>query len=815
MASWKDYSRIVAEAKESKKLDPVGQEDADVDNDGDSDSSDSYLKKRRSSVGAAIAADRKKKSMVKISVPEKNLGYKVADIGPGGKEHNVKTYGNYKEALDPVGQEDGDIDNDGKKNTKSDKYLLNRRKVRSKVIEGASTKVDMDGPKVGCNDPDPRGMKTQANLVKTKLRLMGLRPLMMSNEPEGEQIDEIAPLIAGGLALGGALAAGAAIKRSQDAAKSGVDAAKKGQKIKPGIGIGNAAYGIQKRNDALRDAMKMYNSYEPEGELVDEGKSDKKLPEHKRSAARLARYDNPSGALALGGGQQRTRRAEHEERRGVKKEGYVDESVKGESEELSLVDMMIAQFSPLNEAPENTIPGGKRNRKGIAKTIQNKEVDKAAESGDYERADKLQDSSTIKIKKKSKNVTTPEEESTPTPTTKKSSAGKTTAYERATRTSAAGRIRAARISRQTEKEKREYKEKVRQETKAEKNAEKEERLKSSAEKQKKLEVNDKERRVNQAGKNAEQEFDKKESKKKSLRDDIGTATQVKSPPTVSSGESDGKAIGSVTSSALQVGAVPFKLLGVGIKHALNKRKEKQRTEAGNKARENALKDASKGTPKEVKESFSNWREDFILEVDNQDATPNKKNIIDVSKVKNKIEINPNITEALPLLALAGRVVGGRVATGIAARGATIAAQGGLRKKAVEFAAKKGGEMASSAIGNSATPVETPGQDEDHKNKITSGAEGLLSFLMPKLKEDAAWTRKEGKNKSGGLNEKGRKSYESDNPGSNLKAPSKTVGNPRRKSFCARMSGMKAKLTSAKTARDPDSRINKSLRAWNC
>jgi hypothetical protein len=82
-------------------------------------------------------------------------------------------------------------------------------------------------------------------------------------------------------------------------------------------------------------------------------------------------------------------------------------------------------------------------------------------------------------------------------------------------------------------------------------------------------------------------------------------------------------------------------------------------------------------------------------------------------------------------------------------------------------------------------------------------------------EVAAWQRKEGKNKSGGLNEKGRKSYERENPGSDLKAPSKKVGNPRRASFCARMKGMKAKLTSAKTARDPDSRINKSLRAWNC
>ena len=47
----------------------------------------------------------------------------------------------------------------------------------------------------------------------------------------------------------------------------------------------------------------------------------------------------------------------------------------------------------------------------------------------------------------------------------------------------------------------------------------------------------------------------------------------------------------------------------------------------------------------------------------------------------------------------------------------------------------------------------------------------------------------------------------------LKKGGKAAG--RRKSFCKRMKGMKAKLTSAKTARDPDSRINKSLRKWNC
>ena len=97
-----------------------------------------------------------------------------------------------------------------------------------------------------------------------------------------------------------------------------------------------------------------------------------------------------------------------------------------------------------------------------------------------------------------------------------------------------------------------------------------------------------------------------------------------------------------------------------------------------------------------------------------------------------------------------------------------------------------------------------------KPRELSASETLQSIIQL-----AAWTRKEGKSRSGGLTEKGRKSYERENPGSDLKAPSKEAGNPRRASFCARMSGMKKKLTSSKTANDPDSRINKSLKAWNC
>jgi hypothetical protein len=89
---------------------------------------------------------------------------------------------------------------------------------------------------------------------------------------------------------------------------------------------------------------------------------------------------------------------------------------------------------------------------------------------------------------------------------------------------------------------------------------------------------------------------------------------------------------------------------------------------------------------------------------------------------------------------------------------------------------------------------------------------------------AAWTRSAGKSKSGGLNAKGVASYRRENPGSKLKTavttkPSKldpdSKAAKRRKSFCARMEGHKKKNTSAKTARDPNSRINKSLRKWNC
>ena len=91
--------------------------------------------------------------------------------------------------------------------------------------------------------------------------------------------------------------------------------------------------------------------------------------------------------------------------------------------------------------------------------------------------------------------------------------------------------------------------------------------------------------------------------------------------------------------------------------------------------------------------------------------------------------------------------------------------------------------------------------------------------MAKKKNVKLSVAKGERSKKGGLTAKGRAKYNKAT-GSNLQAPvteDKPTGKrkARRKSFCARIKGMKKKRTSAKTARDPDSRINKALRRWKC
>lgn len=90
-------------------------------------------------------------------------------------------------------------------------------------------------------------------------------------------------------------------------------------------------------------------------------------------------------------------------------------------------------------------------------------------------------------------------------------------------------------------------------------------------------------------------------------------------------------------------------------------------------------------------------------------------------------------------------------------------------------------------------------------KASNLKSGLKSF------KESAWQRKEGKNPSGGLNEKGRKSYERENPGSDLKAP-QPEGGPRKRSFCARMGGVKGPM---KKPNGEPTRKALALRKWKC
>jgi hypothetical protein len=91
-----------------------------------------------------------------------------------------------------------------------------------------------------------------------------------------------------------------------------------------------------------------------------------------------------------------------------------------------------------------------------------------------------------------------------------------------------------------------------------------------------------------------------------------------------------------------------------------------------------------------------------------------------------------------------------------------------------------------------------------------------------MAKTAAWQRKEGKSKSGGLNAKGVASYRAANPGSKLKTavttkPSKlkkgSKAAKRRKSYCARRTGQMKQFP--KAANDPNSRLRQARKRWKC
>ena len=219
-----------AKVAAGKGLDPVGQEDGDVDNDGDKDKSDKYLMKRRGAIGNAIAtrkeefiheAGGKKKSKKKKSdkLDVRTDIHNKVNIAPtqGGNErvglmaHNelegeLIAENGYSKFLNMVNEKmnlaTADMGNVVKDFQKSDapQFKGKSKKKRQEMAIAAKLTAERGGKKLGeemeCGsddkkkkgeEEDPRSMKTVRDRLRTKLGLMGLK---MSYEPEGNTISE-------------------------------------------------------------------------------------------------------------------------------------------------------------------------------------------------------------------------------------------------------------------------------------------------------------------------------------------------------------------------------------------------------------------------------------------------------------------------------------------------------------------------------------------------------------------------------------------------------------------------------------------------
>ena len=115
-------------------------------------------------------------------------------------------------------------------------------------------------------------------------------------------------------------------------------------------------------------------------------------------------------------------------------------------------------------------------------------------------------------------------------------------------------------------------------------------------------------------------------------------------------------------------------------------------------------------------------------------------------------------------------------------------------------------------------------EKEYKDSVKSGTSSKYESYDWRAELEEDWQKTNRQDKTDGMSQKAVNAYRRENPGSKLKTavtkkPSSlkrgSKDAKRRKSFCSRMKGMKKRLTSAKTARDPDSRINKALRRWNC
>lgn len=208
-----------ASVASGRGLDPVGQEDGDVDNDGDKDKSDKYLMKRRGAIGNAIAT--RKEEFIHEAGKEENP--KTIDVLPKGRRNKVNTSptqgGNERVGIMAHNELDGEVIVEKAMSKAQQRFMgmvyaakkgepaaspevaqsakevtkKEAKKFASTKHKGLPEKVKeemecgSDDKKKKNDEEDPRAMKTKDNLVRNKLRAMGLK---MSYEPEGEVLED-------------------------------------------------------------------------------------------------------------------------------------------------------------------------------------------------------------------------------------------------------------------------------------------------------------------------------------------------------------------------------------------------------------------------------------------------------------------------------------------------------------------------------------------------------------------------------------------------------------------------------------------------
>lgn len=215
-----------------------------------------------------------------------------------------------------------------------------------------------------------------------------------------------------------------------------------------------------------------------------------------------------------------------------------------------------------------------------------------------------------------------------------------------------------------------------------------------------------------------------------------------------------------------------------------------------------------------------------------DAKPLNKGEDELARQKSLGITKPNVTPGMGSTKNIEPVKGGAI---------TTKAPDYYKGKVGDYTVKAGDTLSGIASKTGQSVADLASKNKfDSENKIAAGSklftgavptppsrpETESGKVMKKIKEAVLedWQDKKYKSPSGGLTKAGVMAFRREHPGSKLQTavttePSKlkpgSKAANRRKSFCARMGGMKKRLTSAKTANDPDSRINKALRKWNC